>query len=115
MACNIYDLTLRQIKEIQALTMPQSENLRRKDHGINIVVLDRGFVYVGKVSTDANWCYIAEAQNVRVWGTSKGLGELANNGPTTGTKLDNCGEVQAPLRAVIHLMKVEESKWLRKS
>jgi len=28
------------------------------NHGMQIVVLDKGFIYVGKVKTDKDWCYI---------------------------------------------------------
>ena len=77
---------------------------------IKIVVLDRGFVYVGHVEVSADWVTITRAQNIRVWGTSKGLGELTH-GPNSGTKLDNVGTVKAPFRALISLIDVEQSKW----
>jgi hypothetical protein len=78
----------------------------------SIAVLDRGFVYVGRVSIEGNWCVIADAKNIRVWGTTdKGLGWLAINGPTTETKLDDAGTVRAPLKSLIHLLDSEESKW----
>src|SRR5208337_1531535 len=111
MSISLDELTLGQIKQIQALLPPENSVPKTVDHGIKIVVLDRGFVYVGKVSTDSDWCYIYEAKNIRVWGTTKGLGELAKDGPLGATKMDDCGDVQAPLRAVIHLMTAEASKW----
>lgn len=40
--------------------------------GTAIVVLDRGFVYVGQVTIDGDWCVITDAQNVRRWGTTRG-------------------------------------------
>jgi len=75
-----------------------------------IVVLDRGFVYVGKVTVDGDWCLIEKAQNIRVWGTTKGLGELVN-GPTPNTRLDAVGNVRAPLRAVISIIDANGEKW----
>src|SRR5208337_2010547 len=113
MSISLDELTLGQIKQIQALLPPENSVPKTVDHGIKIVVLDRGFVYVGKVSTDSDWCYISQAQNIRVWGTTKGLGELAADGPLSGTITDKCGDVQAPLRAVIHMMTVEATKWKR--
>jgi hypothetical protein len=53
------------------------------------------------VPSDADWCVIEDASAVRRWGTTKGLGELAANGPLENTKLDRAGRVRAPLRAVI--------------
>ena len=68
-----------------------------------IVVLDRGFVYVGNVTIRDGWVNIQNARNIRVWGTTKGLGEL-RNGPLKDTKLDDCGIVLAPLKSLIHLI-----------
>jgi len=79
--------------------------------GFAIVVLDRGFVYVGDVTVEKDWCIIENAWNVRVWGTTKGLGELALGGPTKNTKLDEVGTVRAPMRAVIHVVDSEAKKW----
>ena len=81
-----------------------------EDHGIKIVIADRGWVFVGHVTTDAQWCYISKANNIRVWGTTKGLGELAS-GPLSSTKLDKAGSVKIAMRAVIGLIDVEEAKW----
>ena len=78
--------------------------------GTAIVVLDRGFVYVGKVTVDGDWCKIESAKNIRVWGTTNGLGELVN-GPTKTTKLDAVGNVRAPLRAVISIIDANAEKW----
>ena len=79
--------------------------------GYAIVVLDRGFVYVGTAEVDSDWCIITNARNIRAWGTTQGLGELATNGPTESTKLDIIGTVRAPMRAVISIIDTEESKW----
>jgi len=78
--------------------------------GPAIVVLDRGFVYVGNATVDGDWCLIANAKNIRYWGTNNGLGELVN-GPTKDTKLDAVGNVRAPLRAVISIIDVVAEKW----
>ena len=77
---------------------------------IKIVVLDRGFVYVGRVTLDGDFVVIAGAKNIRKWGTSKGLGELVS-GPRANTVRDTVGTIRAPLRAVIHMIEVEQSKW----
>jgi len=75
-----------------------------------IVVVDRGFVYVGRVLYEGDFLVISSAQNIRVWGTSRGLGQLCS-GPTTDTKLDNVGTVRVPMRAVISVIDVEQEKW----
>jgi hypothetical protein len=76
-----------------------------------IVILDRGFVFVGAVAQDGDWLVISDAKNVRRWGTTKGLGELAASGPLSKTILDPAGIVRAPLRAVIGTIDCEPSKW----
>lgn len=58
-----------------------------------IYVCDRGFVLVGrpreqKRGDDARFIYFDDFAVVRSWGTSEGLGELADKGPLPNTKLD---------------------------
>ena len=79
--------------------------------GFAIVVCDRGFVYVGQSTHDGEWCVIRDAKNVRVWGTKKGLGQLALEGPQKETVLDSVGTVRVPARAVIGMIDTEVSKW----
>ena len=78
--------------------------------GTAIVVVDRGFVYVGKVDIDDQWCVVTNAKNIRYWGTTEGLGELVN-GPLEKTKLDDVGVVRIPMRAVISVIEANESQW----
>lgn len=78
---------------------------------LKIAVLDRGFVYVGLCHTEDGALVITNAQNVRRWGTSAGLGELASKGPQDQTKLDAAGTVRAPLPAVIHLIDCDSAAW----
>lgn len=77
---------------------------------IQIVVADRGFVYIGKVEITSEYTILRKAQNIRIWGTSRGLGELVS-GPREQTKLDPVGTVRIPNRAVISIIDVEQSKW----
>lgn len=81
--------------------------------GFGIVVLDRGFVYVGQIEHDGDWCVITDARNIRYWGTERGLGQLALEGPTDKTKLDAVGTVRAPARAVISIVDTDGGKWTR--
>ena len=79
--------------------------------GFAIAVVDRGFVYVGECEHDGEWCIIKNAYNIRRWGTTKGLGELALNGPTGATELDVVGTVRIPGQALISLIDTETEKW----
>lgn len=82
--------------------------------GFAIVIADRGFVYVGDVQWDGEFCVVSNARNIRIWGTTKGLGELALGGPTSKTQLDAVGTVRIPCRAVISLIDTEAGKWSSK-
>ena len=113
---NLDDLTIGQARQLATQfgsvppAVPQSG---RVDHGWNIVVLDRGFVYVGLVSIDDRWVYIEHAANIRRWGTTRGLGELTS-GPTSSTELDRVGSVRAPFHALQHMIAVEVGPWTSK-
>lgn len=96
------ELTLGQMKKLKNLFDCSTDTPKGMSNcGTQIVVLDRGFVYVGQVSIDDKWCYIRNAKNIRKWGTTKGLGQLVN-GPLKDTVLDATGDVQAPRKALIH-------------
>lgn len=92
------------VKYVRADAVPDTKG------DVKIAVLDRGFVYVGRVSYDGDLLVLSNAKNLRIWGTTKGLGELVN-GPLSGTKLDHVGTVRVPSRALISLIDVVESKW----
>ena len=79
--------------------------------GFSIVIADRGWVYVGAVEHDGEWCVITDAKNLRRWGTSSGLGELAESGPTSETSMDAYGTVRIPSHAVICMIDTEAGKW----
>jgi hypothetical protein len=61
---------------------------------IRIIVADRGWVFVGNCQDhDDGAVTIMNCKNIRKWGTSKGLGELAD-GPNEGTVVDLYGTVK---------------------
>jgi hypothetical protein len=60
---------------------------------VRIVILQRGWVMVGRYTRDGDRCSLDNAQVIRKWGTTKGLGELVN-GPLPSTVLDPAGHVE---------------------
>jgi hypothetical protein len=59
---------------------------------VKIFVLDNAWVLLARVAReDSKTVDITDASVIRIWGTSKGLGELAMSGPTAQTKLDKFG------------------------
>lgn len=77
-----------------------------------IVVLQRGWVMVGKLEKNGSECKLHDASVIRNWGTTKGLGEIAMGGPTSSTKLDKCGGVvEFDYLTVVATIAVNEAKW----
>ena len=76
-----------------------------------IVIAQRGWVFVGDVERSGDDVTISNAQCIRRWGTTKGLGELAANGPLKSTVLDPMGTVRMHMLAVVASLDCEESKW----
>lgn len=76
-----------------------------------IVILNRGWVVVGNYSEKGDDCTLTDASVIRVWGTTKGIGELAENGPLTNTKLDPCTNVHFNKLTMVARLDVNESKW----
>ena len=97
-------LMIDEVKYVRADTVPIVGGK------IKIVIADRGFVYIGYSEQSDGFVTLKNAHNIRVWGTTKGLGELVS-GATSSTKLDRVGTVHIPERAVISIIEVEQSKW----
>ena len=76
-----------------------------KHFGMQIVVIDNGFVHLGDCTLQDGLLTIDNCRNLRVWGTSKGLSELCT-GPTATTVADDCGTVLVPLARVVFFLKV---------
>jgi len=79
---------------------------------IRIVILQRGWVMVGYFSQDGPNCTLTKAAVIRVWGTSKGLGEIAYSGPTSKTILDKCPPVHFHELTIVQTMEVVREKWI---
>lgn len=97
------------LKEIDEMALRSFPAPLIKDYGYSIVVLSHGFVYAGDVSLVGEELVIGRPLNVRQWGTTKGLGQLAVEGPQKDTVLDRCGNIYAPKLALIHIMSVGDT------
>ena len=82
-----------------------------KDCGIGghkIVICQRGFIYAGDVSISGNYLTIANAVNIRRWGTATGLGELAEHGTRPESTIDEVGTVRVHELAVVAMIDCRE-------
>ncbi len=68
--------------------VPKGSAKIQYDGDVKIVVLQRGWVMVGRFERDGSECKLNNASVIRNWGTTKGLGEIAQGGPTESTKID---------------------------
>ena len=92
--------------------IPENTNFSPNYMGeIRIVILQRGWVYIGRFTRNENLCQLKNAYCIRTWGTTKGLQELVN-GATTKTVLDKCeGVVEFDWLTVIHTIEVNQGSW----
>lgn len=82
------------------------------DSPVKIVVIQGRWNIVGHVETHEDGSLtISDGKILTYWGTTQGLGELAN-GPTSKTKADPCnGVVRVPAHAVLLTIDCAEEAW----
>ncbi len=103
-------LTIEQAVAIAAVLNGNAPKCATENHGHAIVVADRGHVWVGDATTDDKWCHIKGARAIRLWGTTNGLNQLANEGPLSGTKLDAAADLRVSAKAVIAIIPTKD-RW----
>jgi hypothetical protein len=115
---NINDLTLGQIKEVAQVAgsinacTASVKTVTSTEETVRVVVLQRGWVVVGLYSQKGDRIFIRNASVVRRWGTTKGVGELAESGPLANTILDKCARpVSANIAAEVLTVECNPDKW----
>lgn len=76
-----------------------------------IVILNRGWVVMGEYSEKGDDCTLTNASVIRKWGTTKGLGELAENGKLPDTILDANPNIHFNKLTMVARMDVNEEAW----
>jgi len=91
MNADLNTITINGIEYVQKGTEPAPQIIGDK----RIIVADRGWIFVGDCEDHEDGSVtIRNTQNIRQWGTTKGLGELST-GPVAGkTKYDPYGVVR---------------------
>jgi hypothetical protein len=93
--------------------MPKTNKTNKTDgNHVFIVILQRGWVVVGRLTQHGQRVRLSNAAVVRRWGTTKGLTELCVSGPLEHTILDPAplGIEYHELTEIARLPCVEE-KW----
>lgn len=89
------------------------EPVRKTGERLQVVVLDRGFVLVGRVSIVDSYVIIRDGSCIRRWGTTRGLGQIASDGPTGKTTLDPQPTTRVHELQVVQIIDCVEEKWKR--
>ena len=71
-----------------------------------IVIAQRGWCFVGTWNEDGDNITLTDAKVIRIWGTTAGLGQLASDGPTSSTKLDDAGTVHLHRMSIVASLNV---------
>lgn len=103
---------MNKLELVKALLSDDSEEKLTDNSGnTKIVILQRGWVFVGNFYQNGSMCTLKNAQNIRTWGTTKGLGELASDGPTANTKLDKINDVTFHILTSVAMIDADNKVW----
>jgi len=79
---------------------------------IRIVILQRGWSMIGYFTKDEEKnCTLECAHVIRKWGTTSGLGQLADQGKQENTVLDKAGTVNFDYLTVVATIKCNGELW----
>lgn len=110
---DIQDLTIRQINEIKLMfDQPAKETKQAEEPEVlEIAILDRGNVIIGYGKRVGDEYHVHDVNVIRRWGTTKGLGQLCIEGPTSDTILDKAMDWKTHITTVVARLSVDSKKW----
>lgn len=89
---------------------PEIVEPRDPHKNVELVIAGRGWVFVGAVAREGDGLAIYQAQNLRRWNTSAGLGAAAINGPENCT-LDDYGFARVHVLAATATIDCSARAW----
>lgn len=108
---NIDNLTYGELKQIASM-FSKTQDLVNPNGAMRIIVLDRGWVVVGNLYLENGEYRLDNGRVIRKWGTTDGLMQLANDGPTASTKLEALGKIRFHIHSVVLQFDIQgEKKW----
>ena len=110
---NIDELTLGQLKEVKSLCGVKP--VKEVGGDVKIVILQRGWVVVGRFFQKGSKCRVENGYVIRRWGTTEGLGQLATNGPQPETKLEPTPTMRFHELTVVQTIDCGEAVWAKHS
>lgn len=110
---DIDKLTIGELKQLKCLlgTNEQKQPNCPEYMGWRIVVLQRGWVAVGKYTRTGEYVELTNAYIIRKWGTTKGLPQLALEGETSDTVLDKSPNIKFHVLTEVMSIECDEEKW----
>ena len=85
----------------EALKVLQKATANFADGDRHIVVLDRGWIFVGNILQDENGVYtVVNCKNIRKW-SSGGFGGLSKSAKLSGAVLDDCDPIRFNARTMV--------------
>ncbi len=84
-----------------------------KNHGYCIVVLDKGFMYIGELTTDGEFLKVDKPKNIRSYTSGKGLLWHAANGDKDMILDGYHRYLKAPYCELKHFIPTEKSLWVK--
>jgi len=89
-------------------------NIKTIRNGWGILVIEHGNVIYGhyEISDDDDMITVKDGKVIRRWGTERGLGELAANGPRPDTVLDPLNrDTWVSKKSLIFVIDCEPEQW----
>lgn len=110
---SLENLTLKDLGKLTEMLSNKSQpDSYNEDNGkIKIVILQGGWVMIGRFYQDEHYCTLKDGYTIRQWGTSEGLGELAEKGALEKTILDKNPEVKFHELTVVAALLCDEKAW----
>ena len=104
---------MNKIDIIKALLSDEEKSEVKNELGTKkqIVILNRGWVVVGDYSEEGENGLLENASVIRKWGTTKGLGELAEKGPLSDTILDSSPDIRFNRLTMVARIDVNTKNW----
>ncbi len=100
-----------ELKKIFNLKESFLENKKETNHGCCIVILDKGFMYIGELITDNEYLTILKPQNIRNYTSGKGLLWHAKNGSENMVLDGYDGILKAPYSELKHFIPTDKKLW----
>lgn len=111
---DLNSLTMGEVKELSRIfggNNPTENNRLASEGDVVIAVLQRGWVAVGRYSQCGVIAELSNGYNIRRWGTSSGLGQLAVEGKQESTVIDRQPLIKFHIREVVMIMSCNSEAW----